>query len=88
MPYRMKTLKTHRYATRDMRAGDEFEVVSERDRRLLVALGRAEEVSEPQPGVTEPVHDEVGADSAVEAAAGVDEKPRRRYKRRDTRPES
>ena len=48
MKQKMKALKAMTYATRRLRAGDEFEA-SRRDARILAAIGRADYAPDPEP---------------------------------------
>lgn len=83
----MTTLKPHRYASRSLVPGDEFEA-SGRDARILAALGRArlvEPPSAPAGEPTQPADAEQRSEDAPPAEPPADEapKPKRKYKRRD-----
>lgn len=77
----MTTLKAHRYANRQYKAGDEYEAKAT-DVRLIKALGWAKETPpNPAPPADPP--------RLTLAALAADEtKPRRTYRRRDLSAES
>jgi|SRR3989304_5128925 len=49
MEIRLTAIKAHRYGRRRMEPGDEYNAVSEKDARLLIAMGKARPVKAARP---------------------------------------
>lgn len=87
MTIAMITLKPHTYAGRHLRAGDRFEADSAAHRKLLQALGRAQDAPAAEsaaPAALLRLALRTPDAAPPEAAA----KPKRIYRRRDLRAES
>lgn len=89
----LTAIKTHKYGTRYMKPGDEYEA-RDNEARLLVAIGKSKPT--PQKQAVQPAAQKTREDTAGKARAPKTEaekvfssadKPKRQYQRRDMKAE-